>query len=62
MHTKFSWEKTEVKRRIGRPRRRWEDVRMNFRETEREDDWIHLAQHGDQWRTLVNTVMNLLVP
>jgi hypothetical protein len=25
-------------------------------------DWIDLAQDGDQWRTLVNTVMNLRVP
>jgi hypothetical protein len=24
-------------------------------------DWIHLAQDGDQWRALVNTVMNLRV-
>jgi hypothetical protein len=25
-------------------------------------DWIHLAQDRDQWRVLVNTVMNLRVP
>jgi hypothetical protein len=25
-------------------------------------DWIHLAKDGDQWRVLVNTVMNLRVP
>jgi hypothetical protein len=24
-------------------------------------DWIDLAQDRDQWRALVNTVMNLLV-
>jgi hypothetical protein len=25
-------------------------------------DWIDLAQDSDQWRVLVNTVMNLRVP
>jgi hypothetical protein len=25
-------------------------------------DWIHLAQDRDQWKALVNTVMNLLFP
>jgi hypothetical protein len=25
-------------------------------------DWIDLAQHRDQWRALVNTVMYLRVP
>jgi hypothetical protein len=25
-------------------------------------DWIDLAQERDQWRTLVNTVMNIQVP
>jgi hypothetical protein len=24
-------------------------------------DWISLAQDGDQWRALVNVVMNILV-
>jgi hypothetical protein len=25
-------------------------------------DWMHLTQDRDQWRNLVNTVMNLRVP
>jgi hypothetical protein len=25
-------------------------------------DWTELAQDGDQWRAIVNTVMNLRVP
>jgi hypothetical protein len=24
--------------------------------------WMHLAENRDQWRALVNTVMNLRVP
>jgi hypothetical protein len=25
-------------------------------------EWMHLSQDGDQWQTLVNTVMKLRVP
>jgi hypothetical protein len=25
-------------------------------------DWIDMAQDGDQWRALVNTILNLPVP
>jgi hypothetical protein len=38
--------KAEWKRRIGGPRRRWEDnIRMDLTEIEWEDmDWMHLTQ------------------
>jgi hypothetical protein len=35
---------------------------MGLNEVRYEDtDWIHLARDRDQWRTVVNTVMNLRV-
>jgi hypothetical protein len=38
-------------------------VKMDLGEIGRDGrDWIELAQDRDQWRALVNTVMNLRVP
>jgi hypothetical protein len=53
----------EEKRPLGRPRRRWVDrIKMDLREIGWNGmDWIDLSQNRDQWRVLVNTVMNLLV-
>jgi hypothetical protein len=52
------------KRPLGRPRRRWVDnIKMYLREIGWDGmGWIDLAQDRDQWRVLVNTVMNLRVP
>jgi hypothetical protein len=56
--------KPEGKRPLGKPRRKWEDnIRTNLREIGWGGmDWIDLARDRDQWRALVNTVINLLVP
>jgi hypothetical protein len=54
----------EGTRPLGRPRLRWEEnINMDLREIGFGDvDWIRLAQDGDRWRALVNTVISLLVP
>jgi hypothetical protein len=53
----------EGKRPLGRPRRMWVDNIKIDRKGIGWDgiDWIDLAQDRDQWRALVNTVMNLQV-
>ena len=55
--------KSEGRRTLGRPKRKWEDnIKMHFQEVEWEGvDWIDLAQDRNRWRTVVNTVMNLQV-
>jgi hypothetical protein len=52
--------KPEGKRPLGRPRRRWVDnIKMDLREIGWDGvDWID----RDQWRALVNTVLNFRVP
>jgi len=56
--------KSEGKRPLGRPRRRWEDnIKMNIQDVgggcmER----IELAQDRDRDQALVNAVMKLWVP
>ena len=57
-------QKREVRRPLGRPRRRWEDnFKMDLQEVGCEGmDWIGLARDRDRWRTFVSAVMNLRVP
>jgi hypothetical protein len=54
----------EGKRPLGKPRRRWMDnIKMDLREIRWDGmDWIDLAQDRDQWRALVNVIMNLRLP
>jgi hypothetical protein len=59
MHIGYWWESQKE-----RPRRRWtENIKMDLREIGWDGvDWIDMAQDKDQWRALVNTVLNLPVP
>jgi hypothetical protein len=56
-------EKSEGKRPLGRPRRRWvNNIKMDLREIGWDGIvWIDLPQDRDQWRALVNTAMNFRV-
>jgi hypothetical protein len=56
--------KSERKRPLGRPSRRWEEnIRMDLQEVGSWcEDWIGLAQDRDRWRAFVSAVMKLRVP
>ena len=52
------------KRRLGRPRRGWEEnIRMDLKEIViNTRNWVDSAQDRDYWRVLVNVALNLRVP
>jgi hypothetical protein len=62
--------KPDKKRPLGRPSCRWvnnikilHNIKMDLREIGWSGmDWIDLAQDRDQWRDLMNTVLNFRVP
>jgi hypothetical protein len=54
--------KPEGKRPLGRQRRMWlKNIKMDLKKISWDGmDWIDLAKDRDQWRALVNMVVNLL--
>jgi hypothetical protein len=59
VYTGFWWGK----RPLGRPRLRWEDIKIYFQEVGCEGMFcVDLAQDRYRWWTLVNSEMNLCVP
>jgi hypothetical protein len=56
--------KPEGKRPLRRPRHMWMDhIKIDLREIGWGGmDWNHLAQDRDQWKALVNMIMNLQIP
>jgi hypothetical protein len=55
--------KPEGMRPLGRPRNTWENgIRIDLREIGWGDvDWVQLAWDRDQWKAVLNLVMNLQV-
>jgi hypothetical protein len=64
MHIKFWLEDLRGSKPLGRLTHRWENnIKVHLKEIGWEGvGWIHLAQDRYQWRTLLNTAVNLWVP
>jgi hypothetical protein len=58
------WRESQKERDHSEDRHRWKyNIKMCLREKGWAGmDWIDLAQNTGQWRTLMNTVINLHVP
>jgi hypothetical protein len=55
--------KPEGKRSLRRPRRRWENIKMDLQEVgEGRGDWMEFAQDRDRWRALAGTARDFRVP
>jgi hypothetical protein len=65
MHIGYWWgSQKEGDRPLGRPRRRWVDnIKIGFTEIGWDGmNWNDLAPDRDQWRALVNAIMNFRIP
>jgi hypothetical protein len=59
MHIEYWWESKKEDQDV----RGWATFKWILREIGWDGvDWIDMAQDRDQWRALVNTVLNLRVP
>lgn len=55
-------KRPERQRPVGKPRCKWEDIKLDLEETGLETvDCICFVQDKDQWLAVVNLVMNLQV-
>ena len=63
-YTGFLIGKSEGKRPLGGPRRRWEDnIKIDLQKVRCGSmNWIELSRDMDRWRALTNAVINLRFP
>jgi hypothetical protein len=63
MHIEYWWE-SQKERTTGKTKTRWVNkIKMDLREIGWDGvDCMHMAQDREEWKALVNTVLNLRVP